>query len=414
MTYRTYVRIIASIGPRLLEQSGGPIRSTEELVAETDELHLDICQRQRLLLATLAELDRRRVWERDGNRDIGHWIAGRYGVSATVGARWVAAAHALEVLPRLSGALESGELCLDKIVQLARFVSRDDESKWIAWAKRVTVTTVRHRADVMTRPREDTAAPDDRQRSLTFWYSEDGRLLELYGLLPADQGAAVVKAIDRVADGIARSPADLNPPVHDPDEVTIDQRRADALVLLASQTLVAESDAGRATVVVQAELSALLGDGSGASVDRGGVITSTALRKLTCDPRLQTVVSDGERGVIGIGRASRVVPAWLLRQLRQRDGGCTFPGCGSKRYVHAHHIKHWIEGGATDLDNLVLVCGFHHKLVHEHGWRVSLSPAQIAVWRRPGGHAFEPGLPRGPGVEPARPRLVARVLAAAL
>ena len=361
------------------------------------------------------------MWEHDGCRDIGHWIAGRYGVSATVGARWVAAAYALEALPRLSRALESGELCLDKTVQLSRFVTSEDESKWIAWAKRVTVATVRHRADVMTRPPENTAAADDGQRSLTYWYSEDGRLLELYGLLPADQGAAVVKAIDRVADGIARSPSDLTPPVHDVDEVTIDQRRADALVLLASQALAAESDADRATIVVQAELSALLGDGSGASLERGGVITSTTLRKLTCDSRLQTVLSDGERGVVGIGRASRIVPGWLMRQLRQRDGGCSFPGCGAKRFVHAHHIEHWIEGGATDLDNLVLVCGFHHKLVHEHRWKVHLDPAGTAVWTRPGGRVFEPGLPRGPGgrVDPRVPsttpsRLVPRVLAASL
>ena len=210
-------------------------------------------------------------------------------------------------------------------------MSPSDESTWIARAQRRTVATVRAKADELCRPEPDEAANDDKQRSLIHWWSEDGRMLGLYGWLPADQGAIVVKALERIADAVPRSPVDVS--VYDPDESTIEQRRADALVLLASQALASESAADQATVVVQAELGALVGDGTGAALEGGGVITGPALRKLTCDARLQTVISDGERGVLGIGRAGRTVPGWLLRQLRRRDGGCTFPGCGSKRFV---------------------------------------------------------------------------------
>ena len=406
------------IGPRLLEQSGGPISTTAALVASVGERHEKICREQRLLLAELAELDRRRVWEDDGCRDIGHWVAAHLGVSASVAARWVAAAHALPHLPSTARALESGNLPLDKVVQLTRFVSPEDEDHWISWARRVTVATVRAKAEIMARPQPDTAAESDKMRHLHYWFSDGGRLFEFAGLLPAEQGAVVAKALDRIADEIARSPADLGFEPHDVDDATIDQRRADALVLLASQTLAEESDADRATVVVQAELGALLGDGTGAALERGGVATAEVLRKLTCDGRVQTVVSDRERGVIGIGRASRVVPGWLMRQLRHRDRGCTFPGCGATRYVHAHHIVHWIEGGPTDLDNLVLVCGFHHKLVHEHRWKVRLL-GNSAEWWRPDGRRFEPGLPRGPGGTPCetgapRRRFPSGLVAAAL
>ena len=54
-----------------------------------------------------------------------------------------------------------------------------------------------------------------------------------------------------------------------------------------------------------------------------------------------------------------------------RDGGCAFPGCLHTRFLHAHHIKHWLHGGETRLDNLVLLCSFHHHLVHEGGWTIS-------------------------------------------
>ncbi len=79
-------------------------------------------------------------------------------------------------------------------------------------------------------------------------------------------------------------------------------------------------------------------------------------RRLLCDGRLQTVVSDHTGQAVGIGRMARTSSPWILRRLRWRDRGCTFPGCELRRFLHAHHIRHWIEGGPTDLDNLVLVC----------------------------------------------------------
>ena len=81
----------------------------------------------------------------------------------------------------------------------------------------------------------------------------------------------------------------------------------------------------------------------------------------------------------------------MLRALRHRDRGCTFPGCGAKRLLQAHHIRHWIgDAGPTEIPNLVLVCSFHHRLVHEHGWRVSLDRSGVTTWCRPGGRPYDP------------------------
>ena len=92
----------------------------------------------------------------------------------------------------------------------------------------------------------------------------------------------------------------------------------------------------------------------------------------------------------------------MLRQLRYRDGGCTFPACGSQRFAKAHHVVWWRRGGTTDLDNLVIVCSFHHKLVHEQGWKVELGEDGTTRWYLSDGTRFRAG-PSEPGT--AEPHL---------
>jgi hypothetical protein len=95
--------------------------------------------------------------------------------------------------------------------------------------------------------------------------------------------------------------------------------------------------------------------------------------------------------VVHLGERSRLAPAWMERQVRYRDGGCVFPGCGAPRFAEAHHIKWWRDGGRTTLENLALICSFHHRLVHEHGWHVERRPAGDLLWRRPNGTGVEAG-----------------------
>jgi HNH endonuclease len=127
---------------------------------------------------------------------------------------------------------------------------------------------------------------------------------------------------------------------------------------------------------------------------------------LICDGRLQTVVYEGARKPIGVGRASRDIPGWLRRQLVYRDKGCTFPGCGTRAFVDGHHVVHWEDGGPTDLGNLTLLCSFHHKLVHEFGWRVTLDKSDNSVWFRPNGRRYKPKLGSPKTTERAPPQPV--------
>jgi hypothetical protein len=83
------------------------------------------------------------------------------------------------------------------------------------------------------------------------------------------------------------------------------------------------------------------------------------------------VVTEDERGTpLNVGRKQRIVSTPLRRAVAARDRHCTFPGCSRTRYVEAHHVQHWIDGGETSLDNLMLLCRRHHQLLHEGGYRI--------------------------------------------
>jgi hypothetical protein len=102
-----------------------------------------------------------------------------------------------------------------------------------------------------------------------------------------------------------------------------------------------------------------------------------------------------------VGRRTRTVPPSLRRALDRRDGGCRFPGCTS-RFCDAHHVVHWADGGATRLDNLVLLCRRHHRAVHEEGFRIELAAGGAAVRvLRPDGVEL-PAVPPAP-VQPLDP-----------
>jgi hypothetical protein len=292
----------------------------------------------------------------------------------------------LEQLPRLGRALADGSVCLDKVVQLTRFVTPSDERYHIRWARRVTPGAVRKRAERHERAQREKTEEKHRARHLRWWPTvEDNLWVE--ALLPAAEGALFVKTIDRIADTLPEHPdRELT---EEGREGTLDQRRADALVALASRSAAADDDVDRSMTVAHVQLDDLL-KGLGAELENGPVIDADVARQLICDGRIQTVVYEGPRP-IGSGYTTQLISPKLRRLLRHRDGGCVFPGCDQKRFVHGHHIVPWPKG-PTNLDNLVLLCKFHHDLVHRYGWRVFLGSEGTAGWLRPDGSPYEPGV----------------------
>jgi len=118
-------------------------------------------------------------------------------------------------------------------------------------------------------------------------------------------------------------------------------------------------------------------------VEHGAPLAAETARRLACDGRLRLVAErDGE--TVGVGRATRAIGSSLRRALAARDSGCMFPGCTNRRWVDAHHVRHWAHGGRTDLANLVELCRRHHRLVHEGGFRLRFENGTVTVHDRRG------------------------------
>ena len=367
----------------------------EGLIGAIDEAHARVASAHRDLLALIAEVDRREVWYDDGARDTAHWLSMRYGISGWKAHRWIAAAHALEGLPRLSEALATGALGIDKVVELARFATLEREADLIRWAREVSCAAVRRRGDAAVRASVEEVVEVERTRSLSWWYFDEGRRFGLEAELPAAQGAIVARALGRVAETIPAMP-------DEEEECFADARRADALVGLCSARIAGDPDPDRATVVVHAQVDATTGELRGGELEDGPALHRETVERLRCTARSQTVIEDRHGSVLGLGRMTREPSTAMVRQVRYRDRGCRFPGCGARRFTEAHHVVWWSRGGRTDLDNLLLICSFHHRLVHEHGWSIARDARGEIMWRRHDGTRYLAGPLEG-GLSPPTP-----------
>lgn len=362
--------------------------SDSKLYDAIDENQLVIARAQRAQLRAIHEFDQRGLWRDHGCFHMGHWLAGRLGITISEGIRRTDAAHALERLPLLSRALETGVLSLDKVVQLARFLTPETEDDLIRWARRVTLRTVRDRAIYeVRRPRKE--ARDAYEARYLRWYPLDEiGSIGLEGRLPADQGTLLTQTLEKIAGSLPPVPEPGPDADHVPDEETSrEQRNADALMALVFDRC---GGLPVPTVVVHTSIEALRGD-KGSEVEGGPVVHPDIARRIACDARLRMVLDDPSGVPVGIGYASRDIPKYLRTEVMRRDRGCVFPGCGTRRFVDCHHVVFWPDG-PTNLDNLVALCNFHHDLVHQGGWRVELDASQMAVWYRPDGRRYVPGL----------------------
>ena len=113
-------------------------------------------------------------------------------------------------------------------------------------------------------------------------------------------------------------------------------------------------------------------------------------RRLACDATVVTVSRGPDGSVLDVGRKTRTIPWRLRRALEIRDRGCRFPGCG-RRFTDGHHVRHWADGGETSLDNCVLLCGFHHTLLHEGRWTMGWDADRRPIFFDPRGHLHYDG-----------------------
>jgi Domain of unknown function (DUF222)/HNH endonuclease len=348
-----------------------PDRSIDELDAAICRLASRVNAVNYQLLVLVREFDDRLGWAKWGFPSCAEWLSWRCGISLSAAREKVRTAQALRDLPGISLAFREGRLSYTKVRALTRVAAMHDEDALVRYALDATAPDVEERCRQIRNVHPDSVRDAQRAweaRSLSAWRNAARGTLCVRVELPLDVGELVMQAIERaleqeeLADGVAeRSPSDFQ------------SQQADALVAIAKTYLSggatdsianSASTADHHQVVIHVDEAALHG-GAG----RSDAPLET-VKRLACDASI-VVVTEHERGTpLNVGRKQRTVSTPMRRALVARDRHCTFPGCQRTRFVEAHHVDHWVDGGETSVDNLVLLCSYHHRLLHEGGYRI--------------------------------------------
>ena len=387
-----------------------PARSLDELEAEITELagHLNAAQHRWLML--IAEFDRRNGWSDGACASCAHWLNFKCGVALGAAREKARVAHALETLPKISAAMARGALSYSKVRALTRIAESGTEDYLLSIALHGTAHHVERLVQGFRRAQEaqelSREARQQAGRSVSYVFDDDGSLV-LKARLPAEIGTLFVKALDAAME---LTPSDVpagtscddaarefveEVPDERPSRVA---RRADAVAVLAESFLkhgVAAMNGGeRHQIVVHVEAETLRGNVAGqCEIQDGPSLPAETARRLACDCSVVHITENEQGDPLNVGRKTRSIPPALRRALNSRDRGCRFPGCTHTQYVDAHHVHHWAHGGETKASNLVTLCRFHHRKVHEGGVVVETLDDGAFRFVKPDGRAFESTAP---------------------
>jgi 5-methylcytosine-specific restriction endonuclease McrA len=387
-------------------------------------------------LVLLADFDARRGWASWEMGSCAQWLSWKCQMSSGTAREHVRVARALRDLPVIRARFAAGRLSYAKVRALTRIATPGTEAGLAELAGPMTANQLERFARAH---RQVTAAGDTDarvRRRLVWRFEEDGSLSGTFRLPPL-QGAVLLKALraacaDLAGDpsgdvsaetpAAAAAPAADGLPAADASAVRTSSDLADGLVAVAGSFLagkvagaddpeiyqvvvhagtgvLAEPPAPAAEVAgVSAETPAVPppvpgdpADPARCHVEDGPAISVSTAQMLACTAALSWMTHGDAGAVLSLGRRRRRPGSAIRRAARERDHGrCRFPGCESRR-TDLHHIRHWVNGGRTDLDNLVSLCPRHHKVVHDRGYTIAARPGGAAfAFYRPGGSPLPP------------------------
>lgn len=384
-------------GSRASELEGAP---TEWIEREIGELAAHIAAATCRWLELVAEFDRREAHEAWGFYSCGAWVAWRCSIDPRSAREHVRVARALRELPAVRERFSRGELSYSKVRAITRIATPEIEAELVEIARFATAAQLERLVRGYRRAVSlESAAAAYRDRFFCTEWDEDGSLC-IRGRLTPEDGALFLKALEAGREAIRKDLAEHREEATQGGSAEPGPPRrvndADALIQVAEGALAGDrgvrSAGERHQVVVHVDAEALGSDeGEGrCRLDDGPAIPTETARRLSCDASLVSMLQ-GPKGTLDVGRKTRSIPPSLRRALQARDEGrCHFPGCENRRWVDAHHIQHWACGGETKLDNLMLLCTHHHRLLHEGGFSVLRGGDGNLVFRRPDGRVVSP------------------------
>lgn len=361
-----------------------PDRRLEELFAELAELAGQRNAVDGRIVEIVAELDREELCGVTGARSVPALVAWKLGATSANAHAIATVAHRLEQFPRCVQGLREGRLSLDQLGVIAAGAGEGSDEHYAQLAAVATVSQLR--TAVKLEPRPDPERRPEPERSITTHSDERFSYwrIKLPHLEAAKFDAALASHRDALIADWKRDQGDNDgegagegasvagsgdrPPI--PDTV-------DAFLRLVEAGWDAEANrrphGQRTTVVVHVDVQQCT-----AALHLGPLLTDADRRYLGCDAACEVWFErDGE--VLGAGRATRVINRRLRRALEHRDHACVVPGCGTTRGLHAHHIRHWEDGGPTDLANLVLMCPYHHRSHHRGGITIAGTASELII-----------------------------------
>jgi Domain of unknown function (DUF222)/HNH endonuclease len=385
-------------------QNGMGVDLAERVAAFAPRVHAATAE----LVAMSAELDTSQAWAVHGMQSCAQWLAVNVGVSGWTGAEMVRVGHALEGLPAIREAFAAGRLSFDKVRAITRVATPKDHEHWLEVA---LTSSGGQLARICRGVRETFPADDPRRasdpllmRGVRTWWRDDG-MLELLAVLPAEEGAIVVAALDalaqRQAAEVRRVPAGAQPE-DGGERLTQPGLRADALVQLCKTRVSAAATtpvvAPTTQMVVHVDAAVLEGTSvEGRShIQDGPWLPPATVRRLACDADVVTMI-DRDGQPLDVGRVHRLITSKQRLALHSRDGGCRYPGCSvPAARTDGHHVRHWPDGGKTNLDNLISLCRFHHRQHHEGKFEIGTESAGEFTFRGADGRPLQPHVAEPP------------------
>jgi hypothetical protein len=355
--------------------------------------------------AALAEVAKASVefdaicgWGAGGIRSFPHWLTIKAGFDMHTGGELLRVGQAMKALPKIAAAFEAGQLSFDKARQITTVATPATEEFLLEIARGASGAQLARICRSLQRiaEAESPQQADDHLSRRGIWthWDEHGMLELKAKLMPED--AAVVQAALESITGSRPVPEPADDGVKDPADDRWAARKVDALVAMCQHVVaggaenLVTSTAAR-QVVVHVDVGVLTGEAEAGRcfVEGGAPLSAAAARRIGCDAEVVGVVE--RNGLpIDVGRKQRMVPDRLRLALHVRDRFCRFPGCGVPAYrTEAHHHEHWALGGETNLDNLVLLCGFHHRRHQSGAYRI-LKRGDGFSFETDDGHLIQP------------------------
>jgi hypothetical protein len=358
----------------------------DDIVHHCEQLNI----REYEFLVDLREFDLRQGWKAYHFNHCAEWLNFKCGIDVSTGREKVRVARALFDLPRLSAAFSTGRISYSKARSLTRTVTPVNEGEWLEFAESATAHQVQTRCR-QARNADRAASTRDanrihRQRGLSGVKHGDGSMT-ITVELPEELGDLVMKTIEVAMTDAERKRAateeDIEGTLHasrdaseSVDEGTFVARQADALVDVVKAYLSGGKTSGKSSaeqyqIMVHVDERALrTSDQESSTTESKSDLPIETVRRLCCDGSIVPVTEDKDGNLLNMGRKHRVVQPALKRALLSRDKQCSYPGCTHDKWLDAHHVKHWADGGETKLDNTLLLCSRHHRLLHEGGYHI--------------------------------------------